>query len=166
MPRLRAKGGRFSRTSATAYRDYPNPKAGLTAPKPRSPHFRLCNEQLGQARADAALQQVARLLHNHVPCEPGLLARFAGGEFVVALINTPLQRAVGTAERVRKAVEALRVPMGREPHAKLTISLGVSSMRPSSPHASLPQLIAVAEEALAMATQRGCNRVVAFGTHD
>ncbi len=41
MPRLRAKGGRFSRTSATAYRDYPNPKAGLTAPKPRSPLFGL-----------------------------------------------------------------------------------------------------------------------------
>ena len=58
----------------------------------------------------------------------------------------------------------LRQVHGPDERDLITVSLGVSCMRPDSPHASPTQLIAVADEALHLARQRGRNRVIAFGT--
>ena len=129
-------------------------------------HFKACQASLGPAQADATLRAIADLMRGAFQGEGDLLARFAGEEFAVLMVGTPLQTAVGAAERIRKAVETLRHRHGPHDRDLITVSLGVSCMRPDSPHASPTQLIAVADEALHLARQRGSNRVIAFGTQD
>ena len=129
-------------------------------------HFKACQANRGQAASDECLQAVARILRADFDRPEDLLARFAGEEFAVLMVGTPLQTAVGAAERIRKAVENLRQRHGPDERDLITLSLGVSCMRPDSPHASSAQLIAVADEALHLARQRGRNRVIAFGTQD
>lgn len=129
-------------------------------------HFKACQASRGQGAADDCLRTIARAIRADFQRPEDLLARFAGEEFAVLMIGTPLQTAVGAAERIRKAVENLRQPHGPDERDLITASLGVSCMRPDSPHASPTQLIAVADEALHLARQRGRNRVIAFGTQD
>lgn len=129
-------------------------------------HFKACQASHGQGAADDCLRAIAGVIRADFQHPGDLLARFAGEEFAVLMVGTPLQTAVGAAERIRKAVENLRQPHGPDERDLITVSLGVSCMRPDSPHASPTQLIAVADEALHLARQRGRNRVIAFGTQD
>lgn len=129
-------------------------------------HFKACQSNHGQMAADECLRSISRILRADFQRPDDLLARFSGEEFAVLMIGTPLQTAVGAAERIRKAVENLRQSHGPNERDLITASLGVSCMRPDSPHASPTQLISVADEALHLARQRGRNRVIAFGTQD
>lgn len=129
-------------------------------------HFKACQASRGQGAADECLRAIAGVVRADFQRPDDLLARFAGEEFAVLMVGTTLQTAVGAAERIRKAVENLRQPHGSDERDLITVSLGVSCMRPDSPHASPTQLIAVADEALHLARQRGRNRVIAFGTQD
>lgn len=129
-------------------------------------HLRACQANLGQGQADECLKAIAELIRAEFHGSENLLARFAGEEFALLMLDIPLQSALGAAERIRKAVEGLRQPHSHHEGDLITASLGVSCMRPDSPHASPTQLIAVADEALHLAQQRGRNRVIAFGTQD
>ena len=129
-------------------------------------HFKACQASRGQVEADRCLRSIADVIRADFPQPGDLLARFAGDEFAVLMVGTPLQTAVGAAERIRKSVEGLRQRHGPDERDLITLSLGVSCMRPDSPHASPAQLISVADEALHLARQRGRNRVIAFGTQD
>ncbi|OGA84412.1 MAG: hypothetical protein A2711_01225 [Burkholderiales bacterium RIFCSPHIGHO2_01_FULL_63_240] len=129
-------------------------------------HFKACQASRGQGAADDCLRAIAEVVRADFQRPEDLLARFAGEEFAVLMVGTQLQTAVGAAERIRKAVENLRQLHGPDERDLVTVSLGVSCMRPDSPHASPTQLIAVADEALHLARQRGRNRVIAFGTQD
>ncbi len=129
-------------------------------------HFKACQASRGQGAADDCLRAIADVMRASFQRPEDLLARFAGEEFAVLMVGTPLQTAVGAAERIRKAVESLGLPHGHNERDLITASVGVSCMRPDSPHASPTQLIAVADEALHLARQRGRNRVIAFGTQD
>lgn len=129
-------------------------------------HFKACQANRGQASADECLRAIADVIRADFQRPGDLLARFAGEEFAVLMVGMPLQTAVGAAERIRKSVENLRQRHGPHERDLITVSLGVSCMRPDSPHASPTQLIAVADEALHLARQRGRNRVIAFGTQD
>ncbi len=129
-------------------------------------HFKACQASRGQGAADDCLRAIAGVIRADFQRPGDLLARFAGEEFAVLMVGMPLQTAVGAAERIRKAVESLRLQHGPDERDLITVSLGVSCMRPDSPHASPTQLIAVADEALHLARQRGRNRVIAFGTQD
>lgn len=119
--------------------------------------FKAYNGRQGHLRGDACLKAVAGILKHRLRRPEDMVARFGGEEFIVAMSDTSLQTAVGAAERVRKGVEAL---------GDVTVSVGVSCMRPNSPHANMAQLLAAADEALHLAKKRGRNRVIAFGTQD
>lgn len=120
-------------------------------------HFRAYNDQRGHLQGDACLKAVGGILKQRLRRPEDTVARFGGEEFIVAMRDTSLQTAVGAAERVRKGVEAL---------GDVTVSVGVSCMRPHSPHANMAQLLAAADEALHLAKKRGRNCVIAFGTQD
>lgn len=119
--------------------------------------FRAFNERQGHLRGDACLKAVGGILKQRLRRPEDMVARFGGEEFIVAMRDTSLQTAVGAAERVRKGVEGL---------GDVTVSVGVSCMRPHAPHANMAQLLAAADEALHLAKKRGRNCVIAFGTQD
>nr|WP_315193648.1 GGDEF domain-containing protein [uncultured Aquabacterium sp.] len=129
-------------------------------------HFKGYNLAHGHHQGDVCLRDIAAVLKSKLRRPEDIVARFAGEEFIAVMVGTPLQTAVGAAERIRKAVEALELRHGPAEPDRITVSVGVSCMRPNSPHASAAQLIAVADEALHLAKKRGRNCVIAFGTQD
>jgi diguanylate cyclase (GGDEF)-like protein len=130
-------------------------------------HFKSYNDRYGQPTGDDCLKDVAATLKRRLR-EPGdLIARFGGEEFIAVLVDTPLVAATIAAERARKGVENLNRSHAASPtHESVTVSIGVACLRPNSPHASPPQLIAAADEALYQAKSHGRNRIFAFATAD
>ncbi len=122
-------------------------------------HFRPVNEQHGNRAGDEVLRQVADLIRSALRKED-VLVRYGGEEFLVMLPEVPGPGAVVVAGRIRKAVEASPIVAGGH-SIEATVSVGVSARLDEGPE-SMENLIARAEEALALAKQRGRNRVVAL----
>jgi diguanylate cyclase (GGDEF)-like protein len=126
-------------------------------------HFRAYNERLGQPDADACLKAVAAALKPIVHRPGDVLARYGGeGRFGVVLGGTEGKGAMILAERMRMAVEGLQRPNAVSPNGpSVTISLGVGAVLPERDAAWQDiELIAMAERALAHATETGRNCVV------
>ena len=122
-------------------------------------HFRPVNEQHGNRTGDEVLRKVADLIRTALRKED-MLVRYGGEEFLVMLPEVPGPGAVVVAGRVRKAVEAQAIEF--DGHSlKLTVSVGVSARLDEGPE-SIETLLRRADEALALAKQRGRNRVVAL----
>ena len=108
---------------------------------------------------DQVLQKIADIVRGALRKED-MLVRYGGEEFLVMLPDVPGPGAVVVAGRIRKAVEAeaLRI----EGHSiPVTVSVGVSARLDEGPE-SIENLLARADDALALAKQRGRNRVVAL----
>ncbi len=120
-------------------------------------YFRDFNTRFGHATGNEVLKAVAGHVRNCVR-EIDLFARYGGEEFVVVLPETPPEEAAVIAERVRSAVEALRVSVpGQADGLHVTISIGMASA--SSATTSFQQLIDAANSAERLAKKRGRNRV-------
>ena len=122
-------------------------------------HFRPVNEQHGNRAGDEVLRRVADLIRTALRKED-MLVRYGGEEFLVMLPEVPGPGAVVVAGRVRKAVEAQSIELEGQ-SLKLTVSVGVSARLDEGPE-SIETLLQRADEALALAKQRGRNRVVAL----
>ena len=122
-------------------------------------HFRPINESHGSRVGDEVLRKIADLARSALRQED-MLVRYGGEEFLVMLPEVPGPGAVVVAGRIRKAVEA--APLLVDGHAiPLTVSVGVSARLDEGPE-SIENLLARADGALALAKQRGRNRVVAL----
>ncbi|MFT5831333.1 MAG: diguanylate cyclase (GGDEF)-like protein, partial [Bacteroidia bacterium] len=85
-------------------------------------HFKLFNDTHGHAAGDAVLAAMGDVLDEVL--RPGdFSARYGGEEFTVIMPLTTEQGMQATAERVRAAVEATRIPWEGET-LRITISLG------------------------------------------
>lgn len=122
-------------------------------------HFKKFNDRYGNPAGDACLQKVARVLLDSQRRPGDTVARYGGEEFMAVLPRTDASFAVGAAERIRQAVEALQVRHESSTTAlHLTVSVGVVSCE-AGPHLTVEQLTAAAEQALQQAKQEGRNRV-------
>ena len=115
-------------------------------------HFKRINDTFGHATGDLVLQEVARFLQ--VFLRRGDTAiRWGGEEFLVIVCDVAIDGARSFAERVRKAIELLRVgDVGQ-----ITISAGTAELiLGEDPEGT----IARADANLYVAKSRGRNRVV------
>ncbi|TWP52883.1 GGDEF domain-containing protein [Lentzea tibetensis] len=124
-------------------------------------HFKRVNDEVGHLAGDAALSAIALLLRGTVR-GGDLVGRFGGEEFVVLLPEATPEVAEAVAERMRKAVAALRVPtMATDGHPHelhgLTVSIGVATT--SRFGYELPDLLVAADAALLSAKAYGRNLV-------
>lgn len=86
-------------------------------------HFKQVNDQYGHNIGDAVLQQVAQALAQCVrPMDT--LARYGGEEFAIVLPACQAAYGQNVAERVRRAVEALRVRISPSQELNVTVSIG------------------------------------------
>jgi diguanylate cyclase len=122
-------------------------------------HFRPVNEKYGNRVGDEVLQKIADIVRSALRKED-MLVRYGGEEFLVLLPDVPGPGAVVVAGRIRKSVEAEAIVAGGH-SLSLTVSVGVSARLDEGPE-SIENLLGRADEALALAKQRGRNRVVAL----
>lgn len=122
-------------------------------------HFKVFNDTYGHAVGDLVLKEVARTVQGAIRASD-VLARYGGEEFVVLIPQTDDSGAMQSGERVRSAVENMKVVHeGKTLH--VTISVGVCLF---------PDLAAVkqdfidgADKAMYYSKKTGRNRVTLYG---
>jgi diguanylate cyclase (GGDEF)-like protein len=118
-------------------------------------HFKRVNDQYGHACGDAVLRKTGEVMAAQLRTTD-IVGRFGGEEFVVGLVETDLDAAKASAERIRQAIEHEDfVPQ------PLTISVGVASV--NADVETIEELIEQADGALYRAKAAGRNRVCCAG---
>ncbi|MBV9607308.1 MAG: diguanylate cyclase [Solirubrobacterales bacterium] len=118
--------------------------------------FKAVNDTYGHQQGDAVLRHVASVLRENSR-DADSPARYGGEELSLILPHTDLEGAFAIAERIREAVEGLRVARSDGGGIlRITASLGVTS----STLGEKDQLIADADGALYEAKRRGKNCTV------
>lgn len=122
--------------------------------------FHAYNAHYGHPGGDECLRRAAGAMVACLRRPSDLLGRYGGEEFIAILANTDAAGVRVVAERMRAAVERLRIPHAGATHAKVaTISVGFASMRPTG-DGSAADLLEAADAALRRAKEHGRNRVV------
>jgi diguanylate cyclase (GGDEF)-like protein len=110
-------------------------------------HFKTINDTYGHPAGDEALQAFAAALRAHAR-HADFVARFAGDEFAVIVIDTDPLKARAILERMLDAIRSVRLSTG----ARLSASVGVAL---SYPVDSAETLIERADSALYQAKAAG-----------
>jgi diguanylate cyclase (GGDEF)-like protein len=122
--------------------------------------FKRVNDTYGHMQGDLVLREVARVLRENSR-EIDEPARYGGEEMAVALPGTDLDGAFLFAERVRRSIETLEVPLiDGDGTLKVTASFGAAALEPEQAKAHKDDLVAAADAALYRAKRSGKNRTV------
>ncbi len=120
--------------------------------------FKRINDTYGHAAGDVVLRSFAKAVQGQIRGTDAF-GRYGGEEFLLMLPETPAPDAVVLAERIRKAIAALRcIDQGHE--ITLTVSSGVAEYRLGE---AASQAIARADEALYVAKSLGRDQVQCHG---
>jgi diguanylate cyclase (GGDEF)-like protein len=122
-------------------------------------HFKTINDSCGHVTGDIVLKRVTEVLEFTVRSSDSVY-RFGGEEFAVLLPHTDQCAAVDVAERIRSAIEAIKIDCGRHSVA-VTTSCGVALHRAGE---NSGQWLARADEALYRAKDQGRNCTRVFAT--
>jgi diguanylate cyclase (GGDEF)-like protein len=122
--------------------------------------FKAVNDTYGHQQGDAVLRHVASVLRENSR-DADSPARYGGEELSLILPHTDLEGAFAIAERIREAVDGLRVPRtDGGGFLRITASVGVTA----STVGDKDTLIADADGALYEAKRRGKNCTVSAAT--
>ncbi len=123
-------------------------------------YFKPYNDTYGHQSGDDCLRQIAAAMTGVVKRASDCVARYGGEEFSILMPATELEGARIVAERIRAAVEALRLPHGGSAVAEhVTVSIGVACMHIAAGGEPAARLIAAADAALYRAKHAGRNRI-------
>lgn len=128
-------------------------------------HFKNINDVHGHACGDIVLRALGLFISNSIR-EEDILARYGGEEFVVILPETSEEEAVQVAERMRKSLSNIKIPIGHC-EVNITISIGVYEYKGQGETAKLDekdvdQVVRNADKALYKAKESGRNLVCSF----
>ncbi|TSA85632.1 GGDEF domain-containing protein [Deinococcus detaillensis] len=118
-------------------------------------HFKRVNDECGHGVGDEVLVAAARVLQNavtEVGAAPPTVGRWGGEEFIVVMPGAAAERARFRAEQLLADFRAHAWPH----HLRLTISIGISTVRPSEDFSTL---LARADESMYAAKSAGRDRV-------
>jgi diguanylate cyclase (GGDEF)-like protein len=118
-------------------------------------HFKKYNDRYGHSAGDIVLKHIAKLSLSVVTSKD-FVARYGGEEFTLVLINTTKDKALLTAEELRKRIEQEAIVLRRE-KTHVTVSIGVVSL-PSDGRGK-EELIEKADSALYKAKKKGRNQI-------
>lgn len=118
-------------------------------------HFKHINDRYGHAGGDAVLREVAVALRRVLRAGDAL-GRWGGEEFVAILPGASLDAALASGERLRQAIEQMRVELDGN-RVSLATSVGVAVRRPGE--RDLAALVQRADQAVYQAKHQGRNRV-------
>lgn len=123
--------------------------------------FKLYNDTYGHASGDECLKTVAATIRAAVRRDD-LVARYGGEEFAVVLERASPDSAAAAAEKIRRAVAALKFPHERNlPWGYATVSIGTATATAEAITSATAQtLFDAADAALYRAKSLGRNRIV------
>ena len=124
-------------------------------------HFKRQNDTYGHLVGDAVLRDVARTLQRHLR-DIDLCARIGGEEFVLLLVDTPLEQAVLIGRRLQQIV-AVQPIHAYDEVVTQTISIGVAAYPEHGQ--TLDVLMERADQALYAAKRAGRNQVIVWTEH-
>ncbi|GAB7003025.1 hypothetical protein JCM18899A_04960 [Nocardioides sp. AN3] len=116
-------------------------------------HFKQVNDQHGHARGDDVLRSIGSVLAGALRTID-FAGRYGGEEFLVVLADADAEQARGTAERIRAAVSAIRLP---DFDRQITLSVGIAVLPDNGRDAK--SLQAAADHALYAAKNNGRDRI-------
>jgi diguanylate cyclase (GGDEF)-like protein len=114
-------------------------------------HFKIINDRFGHGVGDRVLQTLAMTAKAALRAGD-LIGRLGGEEFVVVLPDAAEDQAILIGERIRSAIEAIRI----DGLPAITVSIGVATCAPDS---SAGELLARADAALYAAKRAGRNAI-------
>nr|WP_010132664.1 diguanylate cyclase [Microbulbifer agarilyticus] len=123
-------------------------------------HFKSINDEHGHGVGDAALREFSAAIQTKIR-ETDVFGRLGGEEFAL-LITESRPNSLLTAERLRDAIAAIRLPTAGGP-VMFTSSIGVAH---SDNDISVEQLMRQADLAMYRAKQQGRNQVVDYAAAD
>lgn len=121
-------------------------------------HFKKINDTHGHAIGDDALVAIARAIKETIR-DSDIAFRYGGEEFVVLLNKTTEPGASLLAERIRKNIANLLIPV-KDSTIKLTASLGSATLNSRE---NGEELLKRADDALYKAKKEGRDRVISAG---
>ena len=121
-------------------------------------HFKAINDTHGHSGGDQVLRAVGQTLIDLALEIEGQVCRWGGEEFVLIATNQGSDSAQALGERVRRAVELLRIELPSGGEVGVTASVGVAEGLPGAP---LQQLVDLADQRMYAAKESGRNAVVA-----
>ncbi len=119
-------------------------------------YFKKVNDNYGHLKGDEVLKEFAITLKKNLR-EYDLVARIGGEEFSVCIYDEPLPNIVAIAQKIRKAVENIKI----DERKNLTVSIGITHLIPSKT-TSIENLLYKADQALYRAKELGRNRVEVY----
>jgi diguanylate cyclase (GGDEF)-like protein len=120
--------------------------------------FKKFNDAHGHLRGDHCLRTVSQVATSVARRSGDTIARFGGDEFAMILPETPLDAAVGLAERMRALMEKKAIEHPASEERVVTISVGCATIIPEAAM-DVTYLMTAADKALYAAKRAGCNRV-------
>jgi diguanylate cyclase (GGDEF)-like protein len=126
-------------------------------------NFKFINDTYGHAFGDVFLQSVARTLEKEKR-KGDILARYGGDEFTLILPMCDLPQAYSVAERIRSAINNLKVEAPDRKQVNLTCSVGVAIFPDHAENAQ--DLFILADTLMYRAKEVGKNSVVVATTED
>jgi diguanylate cyclase (GGDEF)-like protein len=122
--------------------------------------FKLFNDYYGHQAGDECLKRVSHALAKIARRSGDVCARYGGEEFAVILPNMDIKQAMSIAESIRLAIEEIKIEHVKMKNEKLTVSVGVASLRPRDPGVKIGDLVGAADRALYAAKRIGRNRTM------
>ena len=119
-------------------------------------HFKIINDSYGHQVGDDALVVVANIL-TELTRTVDTVARIGGEEFAILLPDTNLLGTAVLAERIRKSIEREQFVV-TDKIVQITVSIGIASLS-ADPAQSVDQMLAVADNRLYLAKEKGRNRI-------
>ena len=123
-------------------------------------YFKRYNDTYGHIMGDKILKNVTSVI-NHTIRKQDVFARYGGEEFVLVLEKVPIKDAEKIAGKILEAVYDLNIENTPSPHGRITISIGVASLKNCN-KVDIAHFIETADQALYEAKASGRNRAIVF----
>ena len=120
-------------------------------------HFKAVNDNYGQKAGDDCLRHVSLILKNTITRSGDIITRFGGEEFIILLVDTPIEEATRLAEALCHSVRTTSIE-AKNQQICFTASFGVSSLN-QVPITDTDMLVDHADEALYIAKNNGRDQV-------
>ena len=123
-------------------------------------HFKQFNDTFGHEAGDVILRELGQVLHENVR-KSDIACRYGGEEFVLVLLDSPLEASCRHIEKIRALVKEMQVRYGHQLLGTVTLSVGL--VEASKDGLTAEEILRAADEAMYAAKRAGRDRIVVFG---